>query len=161
MAHTVVEITIDAPAEQVFEVIHDYAIRTEWDTLLRSASMQAGEEPGTDAVAICKARWYLGGLTFATRYVSYRPPVVAAVTLVKPYFVFENWSASIRHRSVDSVTGDASVVTYTLTLKCRPGWLARPLEAVANRLFAIETRRRLRALKRYIERQSQWSDDAS
>lgn len=155
MAHTVVAITINAPAEQVFDVIHDYAIRTEWDTLLRSAEMRAGEQPQVGAVAICKARWLLGGLVFATRYVSFTRPVVAAVTLEEPYFVFENWSASIRHREVADADGQASVVTYTLTLKCRPGWLARPLEAVANRLFAIETRRRLRALKRYVELQSQ------
>lgn len=151
MAHCVVSITINAPAEQVFDVVHDYDIRTSWDTLLRSAHMQDGQVPARGAVAICAARWYLGGLVFKTRYVTFNRPVVAAVTLVKPYFIFDNWSASIRHRDVESGDVPVSEVTYTLNLRCRPRWLARPFEAVSRRLFALETRRRLRALKRYVE----------
>lgn len=156
MAHAVIAITIDATAEQVFDVVHDYEIRTDWDTLLRSARMEGNRVPEQGAVAICAARWYLGGLVFRTRYVTLNRPVVAAVTLVKPYFIFENWSASIRHREVpgrgtDPADGAESEVVYTLNLQCRPTWFARPLEAVAMKAFELETRRRLRALKRYIE----------
>ena len=156
MAHAVIAITIDATAEQVFDVVHDYEIRTDWDTLLRSARMEGNRVPEQGAVAVCAARWYLGGLVFRTRYVTFNRPVVAAVTLVKPYFIFENWSASIRHREVpgrgtDPADGAESEVVYTLNLRCRPTWFARPLEAVAMKAFELETRRRLRALKRYIE----------
>ena len=155
MAHAVIAITIDATAEQVFDVVHDYEIRTDWDTLLRSARMEGNRVPEQGAGAVCAARWYLGGLVFRTRYVTFNRPVVAAVTLVKPYFIFENWSASIRHREVaargtNSADG-ASEVIYTLNLRCRPTRFARPLEVVAMKAFELETRRRLRALKRYIE----------
>ena len=44
----------------------------------------------------------------------------------------------------------ASELVYTLTLRCRPGWLARPLEAVAFRLFSRETSRRLTALRDFL-----------
>ena len=113
-----------------------------------------GAEQG--AVAVCVAVWYLGGLVLRTRYVTFNRPVVAAVTLVKPYFSFENWSASIRHREVaargtNSADGAESEVVYTLNLRCRPTRFARPLEVVAMKAFELETRRRLRALKRYIE----------
>lgn len=156
MAHAVIAITIDATAEQVFDVVHDYEIRTDWDTLLRSARMEGNRVPEQGAVAVCAARWYLGGLVFRTRYVTFNRPVVAAVTLVKPYFIFENWSASIRHREVaglgaNSAGDGASEVIYTLNLRCRPTRFARPLEVVAMKAFELETRRRLRALKRYIE----------
>lgn len=151
MQRRVVSITVDAPAQRVFDVVHDYSIRTAWDTLLRSAEMQSGRDPGKDEVAVCSAHWYLGGLTFRTRYVTFNPPDLAAVTLVKPYFIFRNWSASIRHRDVEGSGGAASEVVYTLNLQCRPTWLARPMEAVACRLFGLETQRRLVALKRYVE----------
>ena len=118
--------------------------------------MEGRRVPEQGAVAICAARWYLGGLVFRTRYVTFNRPVVAAVTLVKPYFIFENWSASIRHREVaglgaNSAGDGASEVIYTLNLRCRPTRFARPLEVVAMKAFELETRRRLRALKRYIE----------
>lgn len=151
MQRRVIAIAIAAPPQRVFDVVHDYGVRTQWDTMLRSARMAGDQAPGKDAVAACSARWYLGGLTFRTRYVTFNPPSLAAVTLVKPYFIFRNWSASIRHREVEGSAGAASEVVYTLNLQCRPGWLARPMEVVAGRLFAIETRRRLGALKRYVE----------
>ena len=149
MAHSVSSITIDAPGEKVFGVVHDYAVRTSWDTLLRSARMEDGEDPGPGTVAVCGTHWYFGGLVFRTRYVTFNRPVVAAVTLVAPYFVFANWSASIRHRSLGD--GSSSEVVYTLTLRCRPRWAARVLSQFAMKAFEIETRRRLRALKRYLE----------
>lgn len=151
MQRKVVAITVDAPAQRVFDVVHDYNVRTQWDTLLRSAAMAGGHDPAKDAVAVCSAHWYLGGLTFRTRYVTFNRPSLAAVTLVKPYFIFQKWSASIRHRDVEGSGGSASEVVYTLNLQCRPAWLAKPLEAVAGRLFALETQRRLVALKSYVE----------
>lgn len=153
MAHVVVATTIDAPVDVVFDVVHDYQIRTSWDTLLVSARMANDEAPGVGAIAICASHWYLGALTFQTRYVTFTRPTVAAVTLEKPYFIFSTWSASIRHRPHGDSPQSASDVTYTLTLRCRPRWLAWALEPIAATAFRIETRRRLGALKRYVERQ--------
>ncbi len=149
MVHSVVSIEVNAPTAEVFDVVHDYRIRTSWDTLLRSARMQADAAPAAGEVAICAAHWYLGGLVFRTRYVTFTRPTVAAVTLVKPYFVFGNWTASIRHHEIGD--GNSSEVVYTLTLRCRPRWLGRALDPIVMKAFEIETRRRLRALKRYLE----------
>ncbi len=153
-AHSVESIVVDRPSEEVFDVVHDYGIRCDWDTLLRRAEVIGEQAPGKGVVTVCTARWYLGGLAFKTRYVTFVRPKLAAVTLLKPYFVFENWSASIRHRDIppqpDNDTA-RSELTYTLTLSCRPRWAARPLEAIAIAMFALETKRRLRALKRYVE----------
>lgn len=146
--HVVVSLTIAAPAAEVFDTVHDYHVRLQWDTLLRGAYTVDDRSPGKGVVAICSAKWHLGGFVFATRYVTFRRPTLAAVTLTKPYFIFENWSASIRH---SDVAEQRSEVVYTLSMRCRPALLARPLEAVAGALFRIETQRRLRALKRYLE----------
>ncbi|MEI8082560.1 MAG: SRPBCC family protein [Actinomycetes bacterium] len=152
-AHTVVSITIDQPSGVVFDTVHDYHRRFEWDTMLRTARTIDDATPAKDVVAVCAAKWQFGGLVFATRYVTFRRPTVAAVVLVRPYFVFDRWAASIRHRDLPATggSGPRSELTYTLTFGCRPRWLAGPLEATAVRLFRRETRRRLVALKRYVE----------
>lgn len=152
-AHSVTTITIDRPRSDVFDVIQDYRIRLDWDTMLRQAYTVNDAPPDKGVVAVCAARWRLGGLVFATRYVTFRRPDLAAVTLERPYLLFEMWSASLRHQDLpDSPDGrQRSSVTYTLTLRCRPRWVARPVEAIAIRAFTLETRRRLRALKRYLE----------
>lgn len=152
-AHTVVSITIDRSTDDVFNTVHNYAVRTQWDTLLRRAYVVGGAAPAKGVETVCSARWYLGGLSFRTVYVTFQRPTLAAVTLVKPYFIFVNWSASIRHK--DEPPPDSgrpgSELVYTLTLKCRPAALAGPLEFVAIRLFRVETHRRLKALKRFLE----------
>jgi hypothetical protein len=152
-AHAVVSITIAQSATTVFDAVQDYGIRLDWDTMLRRADIVDGQAVGKGVVAVCSARWYLGGFVFRTRYVSFSRPTLAAVTLVKPYFVFDMWSASIRHRDLPAAQSESarSEVTYTVSLRCRPRWLARPSEAVAIALFRRETKRRLVALKRYLE----------
>lgn len=152
-AHLVETITIARSSETVFDTVHNYRIRTQWDTLLRRAYTVGGARPDRDVVTVCVAHWYLGGLKFSTRYVTFNRPRLAAVTLLRPYFVFQNWSASIRHRDLPIAEPGkpSSELVYTLTLKCRPAGLARPLEFIAIRLFRTETRRRLKALKQYLE----------
>lgn len=153
-AHAKVEVTIERPSAVVFDVIHDYSRRLDWDTLLRRAETVGDEPPGRNVVAVCAARWRLGGLVFATRYVSFHRPRVAAVTLVEPYLVFAMWSASIRHRDLPDAGSSQiqrSLVTYTMSFRCRPRWLAPILEPIALRAFRLETSRRLTALKRYLE----------
>ena len=96
---------------------------------------------------MCTAHRWLGGLSFRTRYVTFRRPELAAVVLVgRPPF-FADWAASIRHRPLG---GGRSEVVYTLTFRCRPAALARVIEPVALAAFRLETRRRLRALAEHL-----------
>lgn len=143
MAHAVVRQEVPADATRTFALIHDYPRRLSWDTLLREAYVEGGGPPKVGAVAVCTARRHLTGIRFRTRYVSYDPPRLAAVTLVTPTAMFATWSASIRHREIGP---DGSEVTYTLTFRCRPAWAAPVVERVALVAFRVETARRLRAL---------------
>ncbi|MFO0636090.1 MAG: hypothetical protein U0168_24905 [Nannocystaceae bacterium] len=88
--------TMPADCDAVFELVHDYDRRLSWDTLLRRAYVQGGVAR-RGAIAVCSGRWAVGGLTMRTRYVSFRPGVVAAVELVGRTPLFERWAASIRH----------------------------------------------------------------
>ena len=94
-------VTEEMPAscEAVFDLVHDYARRLEWDTLLRSAFVEGGTA-GTGAVAVCSGRWLVGGLTLRTVYVRFQRGTVAAVKMVNRPPLFARWAASIRHESL-------------------------------------------------------------
>lgn len=141
--HIVVSQDMPAGCEQTFDLIHDYHRRLEWDTLLRRAYTEDDATPGKGVVAVCTARWLLGGFSFRTRYVRFDPPRVAAIKLESspPFFVV--WGASIRH---EPLPGGRSRATYTMTFRCKPSWAAGVLEPLARMLFRRETRRRLAAL---------------
>jgi len=146
-AHAVVTQRLPAPAEAVFDLVHDYPRRLEWDTLLRSAHTVDDAPPGKGVEAVCAARWSLGGFAFRTRYVTYDRPRLAAVVLTRPVLVFRTWAASIRHTKRE---GGTSEVTYTLTFTCRPRLLAPLVEPVARWAFRAETAARLRALSAHL-----------
>lgn len=148
-AHAVVRQLLPVGAEPAFDLIHDYRRRLEWDTLLRSAYTVGDVPPGPDVEAVCTARRGLGGLSFRTRYVTFRRPVLAAVVLVGAPPLFATWAASIRHHPWDD---GRSEVVYTLTFTCRPARLAPLVEPVALAAFRWETRRRLRALAAHLAR---------
>jgi hypothetical protein len=133
-----------ASCEAVFDLVHDYARRLEWDTLLRRAFVEGGSAAGTGAVAVCSGRWLVGGLTMRTVYVSFQRGAVAAVRMVNRTPFFERWAASIRHESLGE---RRSRLIYTYHFRARPAWLAFLLEPLMARAFGWETRRRLRALR--------------
>jgi hypothetical protein len=144
--HIVVAQEMPASCEQTFDVLHDYGRRLQWDTLLRRAYSEG--PPGRDTVAVCTARWWLGGYPFRTRYVTFERPVLAAIKLESRPPFFASWAASIRHAELP---GGRSTATYTMTFRCKPSWAAPTLERVARAVFRRETRRRLVALARYLE----------
>ena len=150
-AHAVVRQEVPASAERTFDLVHDYRNRLSWDTLLRRACTVDDAAPAVGVEAVCSARWHLGGMSFRTRYVTFRRPQLAAVTLVRRPPLFATWAASIRHKPLGV---DRSEVVYTLTFTCRPQVLAPVLERVALAAFRWETGRRLRALAAHLARTS-------
>lgn len=149
MAHARITAEMPVASERVFDVLHDYERRLEWDTLLRAARMVDGAEPAVGAVAVCTARRSLGGFSFRTRYVTFRRPELAAVTLTRQAPFFAKWAASIRHKDLPD---GRSELAYTLTFTCRPAWARRVIEPVALAAFRWETTRRLRALAAHLAR---------
>lgn len=150
--HAVITQVLPAPAASVFEVLHDYPRRLEWDTLLSEAYLVDADAAAQGVEAVCTARKSLGGISFHTRYVTFRPPApgvdgLAAVTLMRPTAMFSAWAASIRHREL---TPGVSNVTYTLSFTCRPRALAAIIEPAATQAFTLETHKRLAALAEYL-----------
>src|SRR4051794_20543413 len=119
---------IPASCEEVFDLVHDYGRRLEWDTLLSAAYLDDGflrAERG--ATSVCVGRRSLGGIALKTRYVSFDRPKVAAVEMINTPMFFGRWAASIRHESIGE---RASKITYTWSFEGRPRvmrWLFEPI----------------------------------
>lgn len=148
MPHGSVTETIPASSMQVFRLLHDYDRRLEWDTLLQDARLCEGwAEAQLHAVTVCKGRWYLGGMTLKTQYITFNAPEVAAVKLLNHPPFFDTFAATIRHRDVSD---DASLIEYKYNFTARPSRIRWLLHPVMTAIFRWETRKRLRALRRYF-----------
>ena len=148
MPHGEVSEVIPAPGGVVFDLLHDYERRLEWDTLLQAAYLDDGftaAEKG--ATSVCVGRWTLGGIALKTVYVTFQRPTLAAVKLVNEPPFFGKWAASIHH---EELSEGESRVTYKFHFTSRPAMLRFILEPIMQRVFLWETRKRLRALRAYF-----------
>lgn len=148
MSHGIVSEIVPAPAGEVFDLLHDYDRRLEWDTLLSAAYLTDGcERAELGASSVCVGRGSLGGIALKTTYVAFDRPRLAAVKMVNRPPFFENWAASIKHEDLGP---SESRVTYTWTFTSRPRWLRWLLEPIMYRIFRWETRKRLAALQGFF-----------
>lgn len=137
---------------RVFDLLHDYSRRLEWDTLLREARLTQGHtvaEKG--ATSLCIGKPFFGLVGIETRYLTFVPGSIAAVEMVNEPPFFESFAASIRH--VDNEAG--SIATYKLHFSAKPRMLRWILEPVMTIFFKYETRKRLAALAEFLRRARQ------
>jgi polyketide cyclase/dehydrase/lipid transport protein len=128
-------IDIHASPAAVFDLIHDYPRRLDWDPFLKEARLLGGAESA-------------GGFAMESIYVSFERPRVAAVRMTKGPALLETFAASLRQ---DEVNPGVTRVTYRFNFSTRPRWLRPILEPIAASLFLREVRQRLAALQRYLE----------
>ena len=143
-------IEIRASPEAIFDLIHDYARRLDWDPFLKEACLLEGARAaGLGVKSRCTARSGFAGLAMETIYVSFDRPKVAAVKMTKGPAVLETFAASINQTDIGS---GVTRVTYRFTFLTRPRWLRAIAGPIAAALFRREVRSRLKALKCYMER---------
>lgn len=146
-----VSIEIDAPCAAVFDVIHDYDCRLEWDTMLREARLLGGATAaGVGVRSVCAGTWRSAFLALETEYIRFEPGRVAAVKLTNRPPFFDRFAATLRH---DALGEGRSRTTYIYSFRARPRFLAPLLEPVMNVMLRREVRKRLRSLRRYLESQ--------
>lgn len=143
-------IEIRASPEAVFDLLHDYARRLEWDPFLKEACLLEGAQAaGLGVKTRCTARNRFGGLAMETVYLSFDRPKVAAVKMTRGPAVLETFAASLRQQDVGV---GRTRVTYRFNFSTRPRWLRAIAGPIASVLFRREVRRRLAALKSHLER---------
>lgn len=142
-------IEIAASPETIFDLIHDYARRLEWDPFLKQATLLEGaRRAGVGVHALCVAKNRLGGLGMETVYVVFDRPRIAAVKMTRGPAILESFGASLRQ---DGLEHGLTRVTYKYTLQTKPGWLRWLLTPVCKWVFSRETRLRLATLKAFLE----------
>jgi hypothetical protein len=150
MAHGEISELLPAPSTVVFDLLHDYRQRLEWDTLLRAAYLEGGHVcAGKGVTSVCVGRRSLGGIALRTIYVTFERPTLAAVKMVNAPAFFETWAASIRHEDLPMCE---SRITYRFHFRAKPRLLRFILEPMMKAVFIWETRKRLRALHSYLTR---------
>jgi len=139
---------IPASAVEVFDLLHDYRRRLEWDTLLQKAYLEDGfSEACKGAISVCRGKAILGGFAVRTEYVSFERGKVAAVKMLNRPPFFETFAASIRHHE----TGEnQSEIVYKVNFTAKPKFLSWILHPIMKAVFVWETRRRLAALKEFF-----------
>jgi hypothetical protein len=144
-------IEVRADPEVVFDRVHDYDRRLEWDTFLQEARLLDGAgRAGLGVKTRCTARSGFAGLAMDTVYISFDRPRVAAVKMIQGPGILQNFAASIRQ---EEIRPGVTRVTYRFQFTTRPRWLRPLLNRLAAFLFLRETRKRLAALKRHIEKE--------
>ena len=142
-------IEIHARPEEVFDLIHDYARRLNWVPFLREARLLDGAPAAAQGVkTLCTARARFGGLAME-RCTSPSSPARGRGEDDWGPAVLEAFAASLRQEDIGA---GCTRVTYRFNFATRPRWLRAIADPLAAALFRRETRRRLEALKIYLER---------
>jgi len=150
MAREIISVEIAASCEAVFDVIHDYPSRLDWDSMLTKAYLLDGAtSAGVGVSSVCTGTWRSLYLSFETKYIRFVPGDIAAVKLVNKPLFFKKFSATIRH---DPLGENRSRTTYIYNFKARPKYLAWLIAPIINLRLKHEVSNRLQALKAHVER---------
>lgn len=142
-------VEIAASPEAIFDLIHNYSRRLEWDPFLKKAALLNGAQAaGVGVHSVCVAKNRLGGLGMETVYVVFDRPRIAAVKMVRGPAILQSFGASLRQ---DHVILGTTRVTYKYALETRPAWLRWLLTPLCKCVFSRETRGRLAKLKSFLE----------
>lgn len=126
---------------EAFELSQDYTRRQEWDPF--AASLAGYKRDPSNRFADITA-WH--GAKMRVEYIAWFPPERAAIRMEKGPFVLASFAGSWAFKQ----QGDVVDARFRYQIKAKPLW--KWLEPLMLLYFRWETRRRLRALKRYLER---------
>lgn len=142
-------IEINTSAVAVFELIHNYEIRLQWDSMLCEAKLLGGCREAAKGVRTrCVGNWKCLWLAIEADYLSYEKGKVAAVKMSNKPMFFADFAATIRH---DDLKDGRSKVTYIYHFDAKPRCLAFLLEPIMKFCLNREVTHRLAALKRFAE----------
>ncbi|WGS49697.1 SRPBCC family protein [Paraburkholderia sp. D15] len=137
---------VSGSADRLFALSQDYARRPEWDPFATRAEL-LGDATAPD-VGVDEYIESRGGLTMVSRYVSFQPPHVAAVSMIEGPRLLASFSGGWKFRP-ESPT--QCRVTFTYNFRTSPAWLRWIMEPAAGFWYRRQTRRRLACFKTWAE----------
>ena len=142
-------IEINASCDAVFELIHNYDTRLQWDSMLCEATLLGAAAEVVKGVRTrCVGNWKCLWLAIEADYLSYEKGKVAAVKMSNKPMFFAEFAATIRHDDLDD---GRSKVTYIYNFHAKPRSLVFLFEPIMAFCLNREVMHRLAALKRFAE----------
>jgi ribosome-associated toxin RatA of RatAB toxin-antitoxin module len=145
MASVEDRILIHAPAEALFDLSQDYALRREWDPFVRKMRFLDGARETAVGVKVWVRAWT--GLTMTVEFVSLDRPRVVAMKMLRGPWLFRLFAGTWRF--VPRPDGTEVIFHYVF----RTRWLGWLLDPLIRAVFRRDIRARLRGLKRGAEEQ--------
>jgi hypothetical protein len=131
-------------ADSLFRLSQDYSRRLEWDDYLVEAKLLGPGEVAAVGVDVhCRNR---RGQVMVSRYVSYKPPLVAAVSMVKGPAILASFTGSWRF--VVQPDGTTRIV-FTYNFRTSPWWLGPVIEPLVAWVYKRQMQRRIDAFARW------------
>jgi ribosome-associated toxin RatA of RatAB toxin-antitoxin module len=139
-------IEIYRDAEFVFSITQDYSLRLEWDTYLAEAYLLNGKVEANEGVlSYCKN---INGSVMISKYISFNPPKVAAVSMIEGPFILKKFSGAW---NVQEISSSTSKLTFTYNFELKGSFLGKLLLPIASYLFSKDMKKRLLCFKAYAE----------
>jgi ribosome-associated toxin RatA of RatAB toxin-antitoxin module len=145
-----VSVTADirGKAEYLFAVSQDYARRLEWDPFVtRIELMNGATEPDVGVDTYVETA---GGMSMVSRYISFKPPRVAAVTMIEGPRLLKSFSGGWAFRQVSPGICN---VTFNYNFRTTPSFLRLLMEPIAGLWYKREMHARLMRFKEWAENQ--------
>jgi len=139
-------ILIQAPAEALFSLSQDYALRRRWDPFVREMRFLDGAKEAGLGVRVWVRAWT--GLTMEVEFVSFRPPDSVAMKMVRGPFIFKRFAGTWLFKAADNGLTEVSF-RYGFTSRWR--WLSPLIDPLIKSMFHRDVRARLRGLKQGVE----------
>ena len=139
------EEVIRSTPEALFDLTQDYRKRLAWDPFPESYEFHGTNQPATGAELTVKAR---NGLRMRVKYVSFNRPRVAAIEMVRGPWFFKRFAGAWQFLAESP---SVSRVSFKYSVEGRPSAIAPLLNRLLARSFERHAKRRLSALKRFVE----------
>ncbi|HEX5272372.1 MAG TPA: SRPBCC family protein [Gemmataceae bacterium] len=141
-----VSIRIDAGPDGPFALAQHCNLRTEWDPTVRWMRFLEGARDPAAGVHVRVRVW--AGLTIEVRFVSFRPPISAAMKMTRGPWMFRCFAGTCL---VKPTQGGSTEVTLRYAFATRWRRLAWLLDPLIGRILSWDLRAKLRGLKWGVE----------
>jgi ribosome-associated toxin RatA of RatAB toxin-antitoxin module len=124
----------------------DYTRRLEWDPFVAKIELMNGAtEPDVGVDTYVETA---DGMSMVSRYISFKPPRVAAVTMVEGPRSLKSFSGGWAFRQT---APDVCTVTFSYNFRTNPRWLSWLVEPVAGIWYRRKMQERILCFKEWVE----------